>query len=100
MSIPELRWYYFGVESFLAPSDYIRVRIVSKFLHYAFYPGPCFIDRLTRVPVFSKLARLHIPQLQDLSCSALESQFSLLAIITPTMLATVIIAIVYASSER
>ena len=79
------------------------------FLHYSFHPVPCFVDRLTSVPVFSKLACLHVPQPQELSSSALESpprnpplrpKFSLLEIITSTMLAVVIIPIVDVSPER
>ena len=49
----------------LAPRDHIRVRIAYRDIQFSplfLSPGSCFVDRLTRVPVFSKLARLHVPQ--------------------------------------
>ena len=60
--IPELRWYYFRVESFWPfgfqcsyprPDCVSKVEETSKFLHYFFRPGHCSMFHLTRVALSS-----------------------------------------------
>ena len=82
-STPELRLYYFGVESFwpLAPAcSYPRpdcvskVEETSKCLLYSFRPGSCFEFRLTLVPVSSVPECLPVLQSQHISSSVLEER--------------------------
>ena len=55
-------WPFGPSQSYQRPDCVSKVEETSKFLYYSFHPGPCFVDRLTRLPLFSKLERLPVPQ--------------------------------------